>query len=127
MKQNHDAVEQLLESKSERPKGHILKSPKKPGAKEKNKVRRSARPSSTTSANKHGDKPRAAERHSECPPLAQPSRGKPASLPLVALGCCSAAGGFNYEKLALLCAQTHRAHALQLSGRATGSDPCVRC
>jgi hypothetical protein len=38
VKQNHDAVEQLLESKSERPKGHILKSPKKPGVKEKNKA-----------------------------------------------------------------------------------------
>ena len=42
MKSNTDAVtnttEQLLDSESQRPKEHVLKSPKKPDAKQKNKA-----------------------------------------------------------------------------------------
>jgi preprotein translocase subunit Sss1 len=36
--QNDELAEQLLDSKGERPKGHVLKAPKKPTAEEKEKV-----------------------------------------------------------------------------------------
>jgi len=38
MKHNDEVAEQLLDSKTEHPQEHILKSPKKPTAKEKNKA-----------------------------------------------------------------------------------------
>jgi hypothetical protein len=38
MKPEEQSAEQLLDSKGERPKEHVLKSPKKPGVKEKNKA-----------------------------------------------------------------------------------------
>ena len=40
MKSNqHESAEQLLNSKGERPKEHVLKTPKKPGVKQKNKAK----------------------------------------------------------------------------------------
>jgi hypothetical protein len=36
--QNDELAEQLLDSKGERPKGHVLKTPKKPTAEEKEKA-----------------------------------------------------------------------------------------
>jgi hypothetical protein len=42
MKPEKQSAEQLLDSKGERPKEHVLKSPKKPGVKEKNKTQRKA-------------------------------------------------------------------------------------
>jgi hypothetical protein len=36
--ENEQLAEQLLDSESERPKGHVLKTPKKPSIEEKKKV-----------------------------------------------------------------------------------------
>ncbi len=38
VKAEEQLAEELLNSKSERPKEHVLKTPKKPGVKEKNKA-----------------------------------------------------------------------------------------
>lgn len=39
MDRDHAVAEQLLDAKGERPKEHVLKTPRKPTAKEKNKAK----------------------------------------------------------------------------------------